>query len=289
MSLEMVYKGNSISEVVEILEKYKEDAKLIAGGTDIIIDIRNEKIQPRVLVDISSIEELKKIEEKDDYIEIGGAATFTQIVESEIFTGNLYGLNKACRLVGSPQIRNKGTIGGNIANGSAAADSVPPLICLDASIVLESIHNTREIKLEDYYKNQIKIEENELIAKIHFKKPLENQILAFSKLGLRKALAISRLTIATLLELDEDNRIKNIIVSSGALAKYPIREVELEEFFLGKILDEENIKQGIIVLQNSMDKRLAGRSTLPYKRAAVERILREALYEASNLDKVVAL
>ncbi len=184
MSIERVYKGNSISEVVEILDKYKEEAKLIAGGTDIIIDIRNEKIKPQVLIDVSAIEELKKIEDKGgDYIEIGGATTFTQIVESKFFQSNLYGFNKACRMVGSPQIRNKGTIGGNIANGSAAADSVPPLICLDATIVLESANNTREIKLEDYYKNNIKIEANELLTKIYFKKPNENQILGFSKLG----------------------------------------------------------------------------------------------------------
>ena len=289
MSIERVYKGNSISEVVEILDKYKDEAKLIAGGTDIVIDIRNEKIKPQILVDISGIEELKKIEAKGDYIEIGGATTFTQIVESEFFQRSLYGFNKACRMVGSPQIRNKGTIGGNIANGSAAADSVPPLICLDATIVLESVNNTREIKLEDYYKNNIKVGANELLTKIYFKKLNEKQVLGFSKLGLRKALAISRLTISTLLELDEDNKVSDIKVASGALARYPMREIEVEEFLLGKVLDEENIEKAIIVLQESMDNRLGGRPTLPYKRVAVERMLREALYEASNLDKVVAL
>lgn len=289
MSIETVYKGNSISEVVEILGKYKDEAKLIAGGTDIVIDIRNEKIKPQILVDISGIEELKKIEAKGDYIEIGGATTFTQIVESEFFQRSLYGFNKACRMVGSPQIRNKGTIGGNIANGSAAADSVPPLICLDATIVLESVNNTREIKLEDYYKNNIKVGANELLTKIYFKKLNEKQVLGFSKLGLRKALAISRLTISTLLELDEDNKVSDIKVASGALARYPMREIEVEEFLLGKVLDEENIEKAIIVLQESMDNRLGGRPTLPYKRVAVERMLREALYEASNLDKVVAL
>lgn len=145
------------------------------------------------------------------------------------------------------------------------------MICLDATIVLESADNTREINLGNYYKDHIKIEANELITKIRFKKPNENQVLAFSKLGLRKALAISRLTISTLLELDGENKIKNIKVSSGALAKYPMRELELEEFFLGKVLNEENIREGIIVLQNSMDKRLAGRTTLAYKRIAVEK------------------
>lgn len=87
MSIKTAYKGNSISEVVEILGRYKEDAKLIAGGTDIIIDIRNGKIKPQVLVDISSIEELKRIEEKGSYIEIGGATTFTEIVNQKLLQG----------------------------------------------------------------------------------------------------------------------------------------------------------------------------------------------------------
>src|SRR5699024_8198543 len=132
-------------------------------GTDIIIDIRNEKIQPTVLVDISSIDELKNIDEDREYIEIGAGVSFTQIVESKIIEHNLYGLKKACRLIGSPQIRNRGTLGGNIANGSAAADSIPPLICLDSTLILESTKGIRQIKLEDYYKDEVGIREDELL------------------------------------------------------------------------------------------------------------------------------
>ena len=90
-------------------------------------------------------------------------------------------------MVGSPQIRNKGTIGGNIANGSPAADSVPPLMALDSIVTLKSIDGIREISLEDYYLNPIK--EKELLINIRFKRPKDNQILTFAKLGLRKALS----------------------------------------------------------------------------------------------------
>lgn len=275
MSLELVHNGTTIKEVIEMLDEYGKDGKVIAGGTDIIIGLRNGKLSPKVLIDITKIEELKTIKDDGEYITIGGGVSFTQIVENDLFRDNLYGFQKACRMVGSPQIRNKGTIGGNIANGSSAADSIPPLICLDAIVTLESLGETREILLKDYYYDQIR--ENELLTKIRFKKPIKNQIITFSKLGLRKALAISRLTISSFINFDDSGLIKDIRVASGALGKYPMREIEVEEYLMGKELNEKTIEEAIDALKSSMDIRLKGRSTLPYKRTAIYTILREAL------------
>lgn len=290
MALEEVYKGENVDEVIELLDRYGKDAKIIAGGTDIVIDLRNERIAPKVLIDISSLEELKAIKDEGEYVDIGAGVSFTQVVESPLFEGNLYGLNKACHMVGSPQIRNKGTIGGNIANGSPAADSIPPLICLNSTLILKSVRGTREISIEDYYRDEdARIRPDELLVSINFKKPKKDQVLSFAKLGLRKALAISRLSIAILVELDEEGRIATIEVASGSLGKYPMRELELEQFLLGKKLEDNTIDEGVVVLQKAMEKRLAGRSTFPYKRVAVDRMFREALGEAMEyLDEVRA-
>ncbi len=285
MTLDQVYNGNSIDEVVELLSKYGNDAKIVAGGTDIVIALKNEKISPKVLIDITKIEELKKIEDDGEYITIGGGVTFTQIVEDPLFQGSLHGLFKACRMVGSPQIRNKGTIGGNIANGSAAADSVPPLIALGSIISLVSSKGVREVALEDYYYDQIR--ENELLTRIRFKKPQNNEVLSFSKLGLRKALAISRLTMAVLVEFDDHKNIKSARVASGALGKYPMRETEVEEYLLDKKIEKQTIEGAVKVLQKSMDERLKGRSTLPYKRTAISSILQEVLESAVEFKNEV--
>lgn len=288
MALEDVYKGKNVDEIIELLDRYGKDAKIIAGGTDIVIDLRNERIAPKVLIDISSLEELKAIKDEGEYVDIGAGVSFTQVVESPLFEGNLYGLNKACHMVGSPQIRNKGTIGGNIANGSPAADSIPPLICLNSTLILKSVRGTREISIEDYYRDEdARIRPDELLVSINFKKPKKDQVLSFAKLGLRKALAISRLSIAILVELDEEGKIINIEVASGSLGKYPMRELELEQFLLGKKLEDSTVDEGVLVLQRAMEKRLAGRSTFPYKRVAVDRMFREALEEAMKyLDEV---
>ncbi|GMG95409.1 FAD binding domain-containing protein [Tepidimicrobium xylanilyticum] len=271
------HKGKSLDEVIRLLDQYKEKGKLIAGGTDLIIAMRESKVNVDALIDISSIDELKGVEDIGEYIRIGAATTFTQILEDPLFEDNLYGLKKASREVGSPQIRNKGTIGGNIANGSPAADSVPPLLCLDSILILRSIRGEREIKLKDYYEGNLKIADDELIIAIQFQKPKSCQVLSFSKLGLRKALAISRLSIATLLELDEDNMVKTIRIASGSLGRYPLREHKVEEFLIGKELNDEVIDEAILVLKEAMDERLKGRPTLPYKRRAVERIFKDAI------------
>ena len=284
MELKEVINGKTVDEVVKLLGKHGKDSKVIAGGTDIIIELRNEKISPKLLIDISKIEEMKKIEDDGKYISIGAGVTFTEIVDSPLLKETAYGLYKACRMVGAPQIRNKGTLGGNIAHGAAAADSVPPLICLKTIVTLESIDGIREISLEKYYNKPIK--DNELLTKIRFEKPNKNQILSFSKLGLRKALAISRLTTAALIEFDGE-KIKSIVVASGALGKSPLREYTVEEYLTGKEINEESIEESILVLEKAMKERLEGRSTLPYKSKAIKTILRETLEESINLKNEV--
>lgn len=278
MTAEIFFNGSSIEEVVDLLGKYKEDCKIIAGGTDVIIALHNKKISPKVLIDISKIEELKRIEVMEDKIIIGAGVTYTQVIESGLFNEQLFGLSKACRMVGSPQIRNKGTIGGNIANNSPAADSTPPLISLGAKLNIVSERGLRVVLLEDYVAiKENRIKEDELIVSIEFEKPKRDQLLLFSKLGLRKALAISRITISTLIGANSDGNIDYIKVTSGSIGKYPMREIEVEQYLIGKKLDQASIAEAVDILKQSMDIRLKGRASLVYKRRAIETILTEAL------------
>ena len=272
----IVHQCKTLEDVLYLLTQY-ENCKIIAGGTDIIIQMREKKISPEVLIDISKVEELRKIQENDRFIEIGSAVTFSDVVNSPVFEGKLHGFKKACRLVGSPQIRNRGTIGGNIVNGSPAADSIPPLLCLNSTLVFKSFRGVREVKLEDYFKytDQIGIKKDEVLTAIRFRKPIG--YLEFAKLGLRKALAISRISMAAMVHLDGDGRIRDIAVASGSLGKYPMRERKVEEYLLGKTLNKRTVEESLEVLRKSTDERLKGRSTYPYKRRAVERLFREVL------------
>lgn len=286
MAVKDVFNCNRIDEVIRLLDEYKDKSKLIAGGTDIIVAMREKKLDPDVLIDISKIKELKGIGAKDNIVKIGAATTFTELVNNPLFKEEFFGLYKACKLVGAPQIRNKGTIGGNVANNSPAADAVPPLICLDAKLELVSKEGIRKVRLEDYYidKNKYGLKDNEFIKSIEFDKPDKNEILTFAKLGLRKALAISRITASALIKLNDKNIIKKIKVSSGSISKYPIREFKVEEYLQDKELNENTIEGSVVVIKEEMDKRLEGRSTLPYKRRAIESILKEIFFERLNFE-----
>lgn len=283
MALNQVYNGNSVKEVMELLQEHKEDAKIIAGGTDLVVAIRAGKVDPKVMIDVSKIDELREIKSTNDEIHIGAAATYTEVIESELFDKNLYGLIKACRMVGSPQIRNKGTLGGNIANLAAAADSIPPLIALDAILEIGSLRGYRQVSVADFFSSNKEhgLKSDELLISIKFKKPKANQFLSFSKLGLRKALAISRVTLSSLVEV-ENQMIKNIVLASGSIGKYPMREPEVEKALIGKNYDDNILEYAILSLQSSMDERLEGRSTLPYKRTAIVSLFEEVLEDTNR-------
>ena len=291
MTLHWAYNVSSIEQVLELLEKHKGKAKIIAGGTDIIIHLREEKISPEILIDISKIEKLKKIECEGNRIKIGSAVTYTQIVEDILFSGNLYGLRKACRMVGSPQIRSRGTIGGNIANASPAADSAPPLIALGAELKIASTRGERTVSVEDYFSDKATygLKEDELLIGIEFDKPRENEILSFSKLGLRKALAISRITLSMLIGLDNEQRIESIRVASGSIGRYPMREIDVEKALLGLKMNDDISKLAIMALHKSMDQRLKERSTYPYKRRAVISLMEEVIRNSESYFKEVVM
>ena len=275
-------KAESIDEVLSLLKKYGRDAKIIAGGTDIVIQLRNGKLSPKVLIDISSIEEIQYIEEKDGWIEIGGATTFQEIQYSPYFNGSMKGLSKAASMVGSPQIRSSATVGGNICNGSPAADIVPPLLALDAVAIIKSARETREVELEKFFigKGKVALESDEILTSIKFKALEAGSVLSFSKLGLRKALAISRICTSVMLHLDEDENCINIRIANGSLGEYGVREKEVEKFYLNKKIGEEALGEGLEILRNSIDKRLHGRASLPYKHEAVESTFTEAMRDA---------
>jgi CO/xanthine dehydrogenase FAD-binding subunit len=287
MELKQVIKATSLEEVLDILENKGENAKLIAGGTDIVIALRTGKVSPEVMVDISGLKELNFVNESGDIIEIGAATSFTTIENEPKLKGALSGLSDAAYSVGSPQIRNRGTIGGNICNGSPAADTVPPFLALGAVAVLKSKNETREVELNKFFldKEKVDLKSNEMLYSVKFNKAQGGQGLGFSKLGLRKALAISRLSVSVFVEIDKDNVCKAARVASGSLGKYPMREKEIEEFLLGKNLSDNTVQEAAELFRSHVEKKLAGRSTMEFKKEAIMGTFKDALRKAISNSK----
>lgn len=280
MILKKVYKPETIKEALKLLNKYSSSGKIIAGGTDLIIHLKENKLDLETLIDISDIKNMKFIKEENGFIEIGANITFTELIKSSIINENIKGLIDAAKNIGSPQIRNRGTIGGNICNGSTAADIVPPLLSLDSILTIMNKDKTREIPLEKIYtdKGKVDLKENEILYSIKFIKP--SQYLSFVKLGLRKALAITKINISVLLDIDDDNKIIEIRIASGALEKHPIRERNLENFLKDKVLNNELIDKAKDIFTRELEERLGARYSKEFKINISENILEKVLKEA---------
>lgn len=280
MSVERIFRALSTSEAVQLLKEYGEKAQILAGGTDLLVQIREKHNRGSIMIDITDAKELSNVEISETEVKIGSMVRFTDIVENEEIKVLLPGLWDACKSVGSPQIRNLGTLGGNLANGSPAADSAPPLVALGASITAASSEGERTISLTDFYlgKGKTALRLDELLVSINIPLDTQNQLyLEFEKLGLRNALAISRISAAVAMELDGSKMITRCGIASGSLGLNPTREVELEQWFTGKILDEALIKEGAKQFGDIVENRLSGRSSMPYKREAVQGVLKPAL------------
>ena len=248
------YNVTSIEEAISLLGKYREKARIIAGGTDLLIEYERGVREPaEVVIDITRVSGLDRIIlSEDNKVHLGPLVTHNHCVASKIIRENAFPLAQACWLVGAPQIRNRGTVAGNLITASPANDTITPLIALGAEISLKSKDGIRSINLEDFYQGVRKtgLRSDELLVDISFNALNEAQKGIFLKLGLRQAQAISIVNVAILLQLDEGQIIDSTI-TLGAVAPGIIHATEAEEYLRGKVLTEANIAEAATLARNS--------------------------------------
>jgi len=212
-------RATDINNTCELLANKGKEIKLIAGGTDLMIDLKKNKLTDEIkyILDISKIEEINYIREEDDYIKIGALVTHTDISKNQLILENASFLCKAASKVGSPQVRNRGTIGGNIITASPAADIIPVLITLDASCVFRSKENERVEKIIDIFKkpNLTNIKNDEILCEIRFKKPDKKAREDFYKLTRRNAVDKARINIAVIALQNDLGLVEDIRISVG--------------------------------------------------------------------------
>jgi len=273
----------TIGEAVDLLWKADGKAKIIAGGTDLVIGLRNGDCTPPFIVDITRIEELQKIEEKNGKISIGAAVTHSEIASSP--TIKKYGkvLSDAASEIGSPQIRNLGTIGGNIVNASPAADTLPPLMVLNAAAKVISKKGEEQVPLSQLFKGpyQTSLSSEELLLQITFEKLSSDMKCSFVRVARRDAMAIARMSMAVVLQTEGiKNEIKHIRIAVGSVTPTPQRMPETEAFLIGKLPDEETLETASIQVSHAMIRRSGVRPSTSYKRPAIESLLIRAIRKA---------
>jgi len=276
---------SSLEEAVGFLSDHGPETKPLAGGTDLLIDIRSGKLKARYIMDVARIPELSGITVTEEGLSIGARATITEIALSETVKRLAPVLCKACLIFGSPQIRNTATIGGNIANASPSADTFPPLIVHETVAVVAGPAGQRRIPVEEstagpYRSN---IGPDELLVRFILK-PAEGKWCEFLKIGRRKALAIARVSMAVVAEKDVRGAISFIRFCLGSSTPVPCRIMEVENFLAGKIPDEAVLSEGGRLAAGKMIEISGRRPTTVYKEQAVKGLFRRLLYPMVKND-----
>ena len=227
------HKFTELEQVIQFIHSNAEQSKIIAGGTDILIELRKKKNKFSNIehfIDIHDILELRRIEVKDNMCSIGACATFKEISSNEHIKSHFPVLKMAVEKIGSPQIRNVATIGGNICNLAACADSIAPLLVYDAHVRLCSEGSERTVPLDTILIKPYKVDvgRDEILTQILLPLPDKDWKYYFYKLGRRSGVSISRLSYAILLK-SKENKIENIRFAFGALFSVPKRLQNLED------------------------------------------------------------
>ncbi|MBS1250278.1 MAG: Nicotinate dehydrogenase small FeS subunit [Chloroflexi bacterium] len=238
------YNVSKTDEVLGHLAAYGKQACIMAGGTDLVVEMKHgAHSEVEVLIDISRVPGWDEIRLDDEgQLHLGPMVTHNDCVASPLVRDYAAPLAKACREVGSPQIRNRGTVAGNLVTASPANDTISPLMAMGAKLILVSARGERVIPLDDFYLGvrETVLFPDEIVREIVFPAMADNQRGTYQKLGLRKAQAISLVNMAVILTMDGDT-VKEAVITLGAVAPTIIHAEEGEAYLRNKVLDEETI------------------------------------------------
>lgn len=268
----------SFEEAAGILGQYREKAKILAGGTDLIIALQKRELSPEILVDIRKIKELKEIKRDGRYLSVGAAVSFTGLSGHPLVRELAPLLAQAASAVGSPQIRNRGTLGGNLGTASPAGDLLAPLTALEAEVLVAGTKGTRRIAVDKLLdrRGPERLQPGEIICQALIPLPGPGEARnAFVKLGRREALAISRMSLALHLEIWEKS-IGKARLALGAVGPTPFRVKEAEETLVkeGLGVEAEKLMEQVSA---AVAASLGARPSAPYKNIAVKGVVWEAM------------
>ncbi|MCD5416483.1 xanthine dehydrogenase family protein subunit M [Candidatus Bipolaricaulota bacterium] len=272
-----------IGSIEDLLQQIGEPgARIICGGTDLLVKMRSGAISPERLLDISEIDALRAIEEKDGRIEIGAAVTESEILASELVTVCLPLLRTALVHLGSLQIRNRGTLGGNLVNASPAADSAVPLLLYNAELILQRAGSERSIPVEEFFRGpgQTALASGEFLRTVSIPIPREGFDPFFHKVGRRRALAIAIASLGALLWV-EGGVVAEARLAAGSVAPTAIRLSRTENLLTGEKITPELIAQARELAAQEVSPITDIRASAGYRREVigdlVERFLNEVV------------
>ena len=275
---QVYYTPTNVDDALRLLAEHSPDARVVAGGTDLVVEMKRGTREPRVLIDVTRIGGLNRVAVDGDRVHLGPTVTHNSAVVSEQLTERGYPLVLACWQVGTPQLRNRGTIAGNLVTASPANDTIAALWALDARLTVSSVDGERELTFPDFYKGvrQTALAPHEMVTDISFPALKPNQRGTFAKLALRRVHAISVVNAAVVLSFDEEI-VAKARIAMGSVAPTVIRAREAESALVGRGLTKESIEKAAELAGKATSCIDDVRAGADYRREVITVLVRRAL------------
>ena len=272
----------SLDDVLEMLWAEGPQVRLLAGGTDLLV---HADYREAIVVDISRVGQMRGIEQGEGHwLRVGACTTHAEIGSSKLVSRLAHVLGHACRSVGSVQIRNLGTIGGNLANASPAADSVPALACLGADVEIASSNRRRRVPVLDFATGpgQTVLEPDELVVAVRIPPQPGRRVGFFVKTGQRRGVCCSKASVAFWARRMGDGSLQDVRIALGAVAPTVIRAAEAERLLEDRRLEPELVRRAADACSAATSPITDIRSTADYRRRVAGALLAQGLFALSD-------
>ena len=280
------FSARDARHAVALLAEHAPSVKVLAGGTDLLADLKFSSHTPKVVVDISRVHDLKALEVTEDGLRIGSLVTHTEIMRSPIIRDMFPALVDAAHTIGAVQTRNLGTLGGNLVTAVPSMDSGPTLVALEAKVTIEGPAGRRQMSLADFFLGPRKtdLKPDELLAEILIPKENLGKPTHFLKFGLRKGQALALVNVAASFWVDwEKNVFKAPRIALGAVAPKVIRTPQAEAFLEGRAISVEAMAEAGALAVNEAKPISDFRASAGYRRDLIAVLTRRALEGAYAL------
>jgi len=274
----------TLSEALGLLAERAPDVRPLAGGTNVVVELRDGVHPCKALMDLSRLKELRGLERQDGWMVIGGGTTLTEVLTHPLVAQHGAVLKEAAALFANPLVRNRATVAGNLVDASPAADAAPPLLALGAEVELVSTKGPRWVALEDFMVGvrQTLRRPDELLRSVRWPVPSARSAGAYAKVGLRKADAISLLSAAVMLERGEGGQCSLARIALGAVAPRPFRARAAEQALAGKALTADVIGEAARLAAEAARPIDDIRARAAYRRRVTEVVVRRLLTQAAE-------
>lgn len=273
----------SVAEALEMLGRYGDQAAVIAGGTDLLVNMKHKKLSPQHLVGLEGIAGLDEFSSDNGSLIVGPRLSASALAVSGKLTGAAKVLALGAGALGSPQVRNRATVGGNVCTARPAADMCLPLLALEAKAVLASLDGSREVPLPEFFQGPglTAKRPGELLTGLKIDQPAGGSGAGYQKLGLRQAMEIALVNVAAVVMLESDgSTIKEARVALGAVAPTPLLSPGAAQALAGKAADEKSIEEAAEAAAADAKPIDDHRGSAAYRRDMVRTLTRRALKQA---------